>query len=202
VDPRKRQKRAKRLLDAIESAKEVLEAFDLANLADLLRRGEEDNTVDGYRASTRPTGVPGRWAGSSTEAAVFDRQEQHERDPIGRALDEMWATLQECCAGLKRVHHLRQVVVHAGDKLKGRQISVGVCGACGRTVPGEAADARKGEKLRAGYCPRCYVAWRRFARRCSKEGLDASHVVFRAQRRAVAERAEGGASALQSVTPA
>lgn len=194
MNPRQRRRLAERHMADVERAKKVLDAFDVANVADLIRRSECAPGVGGDGGGLGDgAGGGGRGAVSRpVEGAVLAMFTEDgelrslEPDPIGQALSELFASLTEACKHLQRVDHLRQVVIHAGDKLKGRPSAVGICGACERTVTGVGDD-----RIRAGYCLACYRAWQRFSRRCDTEGLDASHVVFRAERKAqLAEEAE------------
>ena len=102
-------------------------------------------------------------AGDVQRARMLDRQIAEighvEPDPIGDDIEEIFGTLTEITGGAKRVNRLYQVVVHAGDALKGRPSTVDHCRACERVVAGTTAD-----RLRSGYCSGCYSAWIRDGR--------------------------------------
>ena len=194
MDPRKHRRRAERLLAQIEEARDALSHYDMSTLLDLLRRGEQSAEPDGYAAQTGydrgpggvralvvddgdgPDAVP---LDSSTEAAAFRRLGRQEHDMVGEALAEIFGTLATSCRGLRRVERLRQVVSHTEERVRGRQSTIGECLACAADVAGVGED-----RLKAGYCPACYRAWRRWATEQAAAGRDPSHVMFRAQRRA------------------
>lgn len=79
-----------------------------------------------------------------------------EGDPLRANIEEIFASISEISGHAKRVHRLRQVVLHAGDKLKGRQTTLSQCQACNRDVSNVGDD-----RLRSGYCDACRKAWDR-----------------------------------------
>lgn len=173
VDTRRRW-RAERINRDVEFALDRLKEFDPRTVEDLLRRNQETNEVDGYATNTAPgSGSRGSRMiivknelgddesvsiDSSTEAAAFRRVEGvHQTDPLGEAIDRVFAILENVAKDLREADRKRQVVLLAADGRRGRESSLqGNCtiSACGRSVSGIGQD-----RLKRGYCPRCYFHW-------------------------------------------
>lgn len=124
-------------------------------------------------------GVKGRYC-----SRCGRRAEDHAPDPIGAGVEEVFELLDRATNALRSLKRRGEVILLAADGHRGRMSSLGDCLACGKSVTGMAED-----RLKAGYGPCCYVAWRRWALKRDDEGLDVSHVVFRIERKAELDKA-------------
>lgn len=202
MDARKRKKQAARYMANLDTIKRLTDQITEPLLVDLLRRQEVSPESDGYPAGGSGDGSKSADETTSTERAALrglpedpnardDWRRHVTPDPIGQAIEAALGNLVEMAGLAKEAHRKIGVVIHAADGRRGRQSLIGQCLACGADVSGVGTD-----RIKAGYGNRCcYSAWTRFARRCDDEGVDASHVVFRYERRAqLAERAAEAAA--------
>lgn len=181
--PAQRRRKAERIGRSIADAIRALESLDQAKIADLLRRAEQTNEVDGYRSAAGDGQVSGGSVGEPTAAAAMARIDHTERDPIGENLEELFATLQEITAGTKRVKNLVDAVIYAGDQLKGRVTTIRQCRCCYQEVTGIGND-----RLRSGYGPACHRSWKR----AGSPTYAGGRVRFEQERRAQLEAAANG----------
>lgn len=162
---------------------EMLDALDDATLAELVRRagvsarpleeGAGPEVSDGFGSGG---GAGGSCAGSvskPTENVVVSRAGGRidertgrvisldawaaERDPVGRALEELFASMAEAHGALVGVDKRRQVIKASMDDERGRRSSLqGECLCCGEPVSGAVND-----RLRSGFDDKCRKAWER-----------------------------------------
>lgn len=135
-----------------------------STIEDFVRRGQHRPGGDGF-----PPGggseVHGGAASTTTEAAALclavaadsgepDTWESWELDLVAEALGDAFAHLAEMAGIARSVTRKLDFVVSVyarTDRLKG---GAGDCAACTRLVTGAPDD-----RLRAGYCAACYMAW-------------------------------------------
>ena len=152
---------------------EALQRLDDHTLAELHRRaGVSPKPLEQGAGPTVTDGFPaGGGAGRSSDvsrptekaALIHNRTTDGkdvwvpDRDPILLACAELFAGLSEASGIIARVDKQRLYVLTSAERAEGRVSSLqGQCGACGRDVSGASND-----KLKAGYCGACYVAWHR-----------------------------------------
>ncbi len=151
-------------------AREVLDRLDDVTITELLRRARFSAGRDGHRPSSElqsnggATGDPDRRDPTGRMATAGSPDDASDEwaelpDPVREAISELFAGLAEALGVLRQVDRRRQYVLSAADALRGRQSTVGVCAACGRTVA-----RTKDDRLRGGYCEACYKAWNRASR--------------------------------------
>lgn len=107
------------------------------------------------------------------------KKSDHTADPIGNNVEEVFDLIDRATMALRTLKRKGDVILLAADGHRGRMSSIGDCLACGRPWPGVGDD-----RLRSGYGPCCYEAFRTYAGQCDYDGVDRSHVVFRIQRKA------------------
>lgn len=153
--------RAERDSRKLSEVIEILAAWvDHDLLADLYARGEEGSGNDGYPAgSSGQSDIYGGRGGDPTERVVELRAggKGDEPDTWKELHDSILVRIVEFQGELSSIHGsarlLRKcadVVLNAGDKLKGRVSAVGECVRCTRPVSGVGSD-----RLRAGLCSSC-----------------------------------------------
>lgn len=162
-----------RLEAAVREMAALLKTLTRPVLADLVRRGEQVATPDGYPASDRG-GARGSGVSDPTVGVVVARQTP-DRDVVGETLSEIFGALYEARGLLVIVDKRRKAVIHAGSLIKETATSVtNTCECCGRPVTGE-----RGNRLKSGYGTNCcYVPWRRFSGAETDAGRDPSRVGF------------------------
>lgn len=153
--------------------------FNQTMMLDLLRRRESGTESDGLRSrSYDGAGGGGSSELTQTEAAALrglpgdkpgddgpDNWSNHEvPDPIGRRIERALEHLDTAARSLRNFEEELGRILNAGARAGERpsQIGAGPCHACGRDVPGTAAD-----RLRSSYCDRaadllwsgCYRIW-------------------------------------------
>lgn len=175
---RRTKSEAERIVRKLNEVFENLAPYrDVAYVADLLARGEEASSIDGYPANSggqsdihggrlsRPTeDAVARKAGGkfdyTTEMAVDDDSWRVQPDPLAEAIAMFSSGIGEVHGLSKIVHRKAQVVLKAADGLRGRVSSLaGVCARCGDDIAGTPND-----RMRAGYDAKCYQAWLRAGR--------------------------------------
>jgi hypothetical protein len=80
-------------------------------------------------------------------------------DQVQMAADELVRQLEAIVRAVRVIEKKQQVVLGAGERLKGRQSSLqGSCIVCGADVSGVGSD-----RLVKGCCHRCYLSWTGYA---------------------------------------
>jgi len=204
-----------RRLREVAEARSVIETIDAEWLFELQRRREQLASPDGYGSTTYEPGSSGSSDTTPTERAALNsglrlpgcrrpsfvkirgqkkrvcvhcgfHEDEHSADPIGSTAEEVIDLLDTATKALRTIHRKFTVVTRAADGRVGRQSLLSQCGACGADVTGYGED-----RIKAGYGPCCYVAWRRFDSKSLDTGNEPSHVRFRQQRMSeLLERAE------------
>ena len=158
----------------VERADGILGRVTPHLLADLQRRREATNQPDGFKSGNYGSGGEN----TSTESAALsglpddddakDDWRRHTRpDFIGDNVERALAHLDVATKALRDFDRCLQPVLHAADAKIGRRLSIGMCQACGRDVPGTEND-----RLKSGYCTSvrgvdpsgCYEEWIREGR--------------------------------------
>lgn len=158
-----------RRMREVERAASVLGGITPHVLADLQRRREATAQADGFKSGNYGSGGES----TSTESAALsglpddddarDDWRRHTRpDYIGGNIEKALAKLDEATLALRACDRFLQPVLHAADAKQGRRLSIGICNACGRDVPGTSND-----RLKSGYCTSvkgidpsgCYEQW-------------------------------------------
>lgn len=215
-DKTKHRRSIDRRLREVGEALEILVTVDASWLWEFQRRREMVATPDGIGSGSGDGGSKSADETSSTERAALNRppgcphprpvkldglkepycakcgkkMRTHLADPIGAVVEEVFDLLDTATHALRTLERRGAVVLHQADGHRGRQSTIGQCLTCGRTVPGAGADERKGERLRAAYCPACHTAWLRWRKDRTAQGLDVSPVVFRWLRKVERQMAE------------
>ena len=152
--------RLQRALAQVDMINAVTGQLNELNLAQLLRRGDHDTIHDGYPTQTVPDVIVASHpsALTSVESAAEARSfGQVEPDPVGLSIRNIFAYVAEMAGIARAMDRSLQYVAHAHDAATGRVGSLaGDCSACDRPVAGTPND-----RIRSGYCPACYQAWRR-----------------------------------------
>lgn len=164
-------KDAKRAIDRMATIEAIVARFDAKTLTELGRRAR-GAVRDGFPSSTgggihgsdvsRPTeasalvGLPPE-AEPGQEAQPDDWSRRAPADPVGDAIDEVFALLSEALGLLMAADDQRGYILAVGKE--GRPSSLASCGACSRDVLCQPDD-----RLRAGFCEACYKAWTRGGR--------------------------------------
>jgi hypothetical protein len=136
--------------------------LDPPTLAHLVRAAAETSEVDGYPPSSAGDGSGRRGPAdsSSTERAALSALSELPRaDPLMETLISIFASLEAMGDHARLIEKRVPVVVFANSRLKGRVSTISQCQACHRDVACTVAD-----RLRAGYCSSCYMAWTRQGR--------------------------------------
>jgi hypothetical protein len=196
---------SERRLREVGEALYVLESIDQDWLWEMQRRREQLATPDGLGSPSLNGGSKSSDDTSTTERTAINARRgcrrpryikveglkaricaecgrkavDHVSDPIGAGVEEVFELLDRATQALRTLHRRAEVILLAADGHRGRMSSLGDCLACGNTVTGMGED-----RLKAGYGPCCYQAWRRWAEKRDYDGVDISHVVFRQERKA------------------
>lgn len=99
---------------------------------------------------------------SDEEALAHFRQVQadvwreRERDVAGDALVELRSDVEHMAQLADNVDNCRKLVLSIQGRKRGRESTVDNCPLCGGLVTNVGED-----RIKAGYCPACYTAWRR-----------------------------------------
>jgi hypothetical protein len=110
----------------------------------------------GYPSSTLGDGgARGTTPGSSVERAALNADPTRRFVAVDVRLYAQFRTLWMLCNALEST--VAAIVVHASDE-DPLPAGSGACQCCDRMCR---PDAKPGDRLRAGYCPACYEAWRR-----------------------------------------
>lgn len=152
-------------------------------LEELLRRGAEVAAGDGYPTQSMSDGDVhggfGQRVGSSTltERAALrlaseddetaerhgrdvqpDRWEDHERDLAADLLRELVSDVARLALHADNIDNCRKVLLSIEGKGRRSDAAqpIGNCPLCAQMVTGIGED-----RIKAGYCPACYSAWRR-----------------------------------------
>lgn len=134
----------------------ALTKLDRPTIAHLLR-AMEPSQIDGYPSGTPESSIHSRNDISRpTELAVINRLENTRTDPLLEAATDVLTRLAELSGHAKVISKRTDVVIHAGDSLKGRISSISNCQACNRDVAGTPADP-----IVSGYCRACRKDWER-----------------------------------------
>jgi len=180
-----RKLNAKKTHRSIDETIDLLSGFDEAVLDELQRVSRIGVGVDGWRAG-QGEGSGGTDISDPTGQAVIARQGRIMGDPRGEAIDAVVKHLAEARRSAIRASRALQVFNNLGESERGRVVSIGECKACTELVPGSQTN-----RLKAGYCPACYSAWRR------SEAPDGSgrlpHHIFENERRVALTEASGEA---------
>ena len=152
----------------IDSAIEGLDRYTIEVLADLFARGDHSPAPDGFPTSSMSGGSSSD-VSRPTESAVValfaypqDEDGPGERrmfvDPIGDAVSDFKSYANEVRWLVQEMDRLYSVVVNAADTLREIQEEhrPDECRACAEQVSG-----RRDDRLKSGYCGRCYARWRR-----------------------------------------
>ena len=167
-----RKPKAKTMSRAERDARKLSEVIEILTpyldpdvLADLYQRAEESTGADGYPSgSSGQSDIHGGRGGDPTEHVVELRAggKDDERDTWKELHDTILTRIVEFQGELTSIHGsarlLRKsadVVLNAGDKLKGRVSALqGDCLRCQKPVSGVGAD-----KMRGGLCHSCSNAY-------------------------------------------
>ncbi len=188
-------------------------------LADMIYRSSQPSAPDGYGGGALGEYVSGGGTGNATQSAAFSLLDdvcprctggvvrrpdgqpvtcktcsgsgRRWADPIADAVEDLLTRLVELSGHAAVIDRRRAVVMSAGERRRGRESALqGTCDCCTASVSGVGED-----RLRRGYCTRCYKAWLTW--RAANEskgdpGEDRLHFVTarREQIRAQAETAE------------
>ena len=104
-----------------------------------------------------------------------DEWRDAEEDLTAKRLELLYAEAQNVDNAMRRMEGLKRLIDGRGDARVGRQSSVTDCLCCEATVTGVGED-----RIKAGYCPRCYKAWQRY----QAQHVEPVHELFRRHRRA------------------
>lgn len=141
----------------VEDAKRALAKLNRSTLEYLVRASEETSQIDGYPAGMQAAEyVNSPNSSDPTLAAVLARAETRDADYIGQALEDIFTRLVELTGHATVIDRKIDVVLRAGDKIKGRVSSLGQCLACHRDVARTPTDP-----IVSGYCRACRKAWER-----------------------------------------
>lgn len=157
--------------------RELAQRLTDSTIEDFARRGQHRPAGDGYPTSSRGGGAHSSEVARPTETAAVrlgakadedvadgeevqpDTWEEHELDLVAKALDDAFAQLAEMAGVAKAMTRKLDFVVSVYAKANQRAAGAGDCQACDRVVTGTPND-----RLRAGYCAACYMAWDRAGR--------------------------------------
>ena len=179
-----RKLNAKKTLKAIDETIDLLSGFDEPVLDELQRVSRIGVGVDGWRAG-QGKGSGGTDISDPTGQAVIARQGRIMGDPRGEAIEAVVKHLAEARRSAIRASRALAVFHNLGESERGRVVSIGECKACAELVPGS-----QNNRLKAGYCPACYSAWRRSA---DANGARLPHHIFEKERRVALTEASGEA---------
>lgn len=163
---RARVDNAYRQLDLVREITARLLAHDGALLDTLARRGQSLPLPDGHRANTLGTqGGPGNTDDTPAEAAALrraaaNREDLDAADPVAVAIRDVFALTSELAGLARQLGRRLDFVEHVGASAgRHQQGPGGRCQACDTLVTGQPHD-----RLRAGYCNACRMAWERAGR--------------------------------------
>ena len=148
--------RADKIAKGRDRALEVLNSLTDTELREFERRSEFDAGSDGFgdgnsggRSSdvSRPT--------ERTALALLETR--FVMDPQMRAIEIIRNETLAIRASALRIEKAKSVIVHITDGRRGRETTLGTCNACERTDVANTGS----DRIKSGYCPACYMAWRR-----------------------------------------
>jgi hypothetical protein len=163
----------------LEDIRRTCSRINHDDLVELWRRAEQASEADGYPSSSMGPGIRSSGDSTTETAALAD----DVADEVIAALSEAVAEVSEAHGLMRRVDKRLVFAKAVGESHRGRQASGGDCLCCQDFASGAPQD-----RLRAGFCNACWVAWSRFRQGRSEE-LGALRREFILWRRA--EQAKG-----------
>ena len=165
-----------RALEQLVDIRKTLDTLTPTVIAELVRKGRHTNTADGYPSRTLGDGTSGGgseltsvetsanqagFAGTSDDYFGRCTVSQPEPDPTGEAIANVFDQIHQVAKIMHSIDSELGYINHVRHAASGRQPTStgGPCQCCGRDVPGTEND-----RLRAGYCNACSMAWIRAGR--------------------------------------
>ena len=158
---------------------EAVERMDDETLADLVHRAGIDQLPGPSAAITEGRSSVGTHSDPTADAATNESR----TDRVDLWLKDLFTEMAKAAHHVANADHLRALVLDVARKLdrENPKPGAGDCLACGRWVTGGASD-----RIKAGFCPACWMAWNRGGR--------SDRVKFCEERRARADERERQAS--------
>lgn len=138
---------------------EVAKRLNNRYLEELERRGWQVADLDGYRGNTRPgIGSAGGSEDTPVERAALGND---PKDSTGANIRTLFHLLEEAAGHAQGVNGKIDWLENNDSSVNRERhlIGAGDCAACGTYASGDLND-----RLRAGYCPACNMAWTRAGR--------------------------------------
>ena len=162
----------RRMRAQLETIIAIVERFNETQLLELERISKISSVVDGWPSGGQGGGGSG--VSNPTLMAVVKRithrppndLRQVSAEAVAQAIEEAWQAIT-------RAQRSMMVFSKPVEEKAGREDSLSECLCCSEMVVGH-----EGDRLRSGYCPRCYAAWRR-----SKASGDGDRMRFEMNRR-------------------
>ena len=152
----KQKREAQKLARKVEACRKTLENLEYPVLIELARRADAEIGIDVYH-SRLAVGGRSNFADSVVEQAIT---RSTPPDPVGDYIDEIHRRINEMVVITRRLDFLLYVLTHGASGHQGAQRETHLQGVCTVASCQEAPSGVGEDRLRSGFCPTHYRAWR------------------------------------------